>query len=623
MMSHTSFMAYLGLSVLGLSLFYFARSPRFFDRYVGEATPGTLGAIRALACFILLTNAIWEDLASTSLLPPEARKSMGLMNVLYWIPGSDALMMNASALAALQWITIGFLFFAMIGWRTKFSLPFAACSYFVMAGILRQYSHFYHTGLVPLYLIAFLSFAPSADGWSVDRIVKVLRGRPVPASDTTAPIYGWGRYICWLIIALAYFTAALSKLTYGGVWWWDATNLRSILYHSSLDPMQFDWQLALHLEAAPDFVFAVFGLAALLGELLYPLVLVSPLARKVFPPLIFTMHVGIFFLQNILFFDLMLIQFVFADFRKIRHAVGKVLNAQRHTIQILYDGNCPLCLRTMRFFELFDLFERLRMLNFRTLDLTAFNLDHNLNLTMQGLDKEMYVIQGRKVYTGFESYRVIAFGLPALWLLLPLLYAPGLAPLGRVVYRYIARERLKILQCDSECSTDRSEPTVVSNQHAQGRVSYPIQTSIYTVGMLAVWLLHFEFYPFTAFPMFSERNTTGEFAYYKVLAHWDSGMTSRAYLEKAIGAMADTRYRDIIRTCFSSSKLHVCRKFLLVSGVAYNLRNPSQGKVTALEVQKWRWNFRLNPGDPNHGTLEDRVVQSMSDSPAIARSTTD
>ncbi len=44
-------------------------SSAFFRRFVGEATPGTLGAIRAWTCTILLLSTLWEDLSSIALLP--------------------------------------------------------------------------------------------------------------------------------------------------------------------------------------------------------------------------------------------------------------------------------------------------------------------------------------------------------------------------------------------------------------------------------------------------------------------------------------------------------------------------------------------------------------------------
>jgi len=46
-------------------------NPAFFRRCVGEATPGSLGAIRMLACSILFVLVLGEDLASTASFPRE------------------------------------------------------------------------------------------------------------------------------------------------------------------------------------------------------------------------------------------------------------------------------------------------------------------------------------------------------------------------------------------------------------------------------------------------------------------------------------------------------------------------------------------------------------------------
>src|SRR5215470_1696110 len=60
----------------------FMTSPFFFQRFVGEATPGTLGAIRVWVCLILLVSTLWEDLPSFALLPLEFCQDMGLMQIL-------------------------------------------------------------------------------------------------------------------------------------------------------------------------------------------------------------------------------------------------------------------------------------------------------------------------------------------------------------------------------------------------------------------------------------------------------------------------------------------------------------------------------------------------------------
>src|SRR5262249_16092650 len=58
-------------------------SKTFSRKFVGEAKPGTLGAIRMWTCAILLMITLWDDLGSLALLPPEYRVDMGLMAIFH------------------------------------------------------------------------------------------------------------------------------------------------------------------------------------------------------------------------------------------------------------------------------------------------------------------------------------------------------------------------------------------------------------------------------------------------------------------------------------------------------------------------------------------------------------
>ena len=82
--------AHGGFGLLGLVLFMVTTSPTFFRRFVGEATPGTLGAMRVWVCGILLLLTLLEDLPSIAWLPIETRQPQGVMRWLYILPiGSD------------------------------------------------------------------------------------------------------------------------------------------------------------------------------------------------------------------------------------------------------------------------------------------------------------------------------------------------------------------------------------------------------------------------------------------------------------------------------------------------------------------------------------------------------
>ncbi|NBC18390.1 MAG: hypothetical protein GVY18_13855, partial [Bacteroidetes bacterium] len=150
-------------------------SPRLEDRFVGTATPGTIGAIRVLVCFVLLVSTLWEHLPSTAALPRELVHPMGVMTLLNLIPGFEAFTASPVALGIFQAMTATLLVLGMVGWRTRWVLPMAAVGYLILGGLLRQYAWFYHTGLLALYLLIVLAMVPSQDGWSLDRLRKLWR----------------------------------------------------------------------------------------------------------------------------------------------------------------------------------------------------------------------------------------------------------------------------------------------------------------------------------------------------------------------------------------------------------------------------------------------------------------
>lgn len=593
-------------------------SPAFFRRCVGEATAESLGAIRVLVCGLMLTFALAADIPSTAFLPEEMRWSTGVIQYLYAIPGFETFLDSNSALMVFKLITVLLLVLATVGWQTRLVLPLGTLGYLVLMGIIFHYSWFSHSGLVPFYLGVVLSFTPCNDSFSVDRLGKIYRGQAVPAVDRPFSVYGWSRYACWVVIALVYIAAGLSKFRNSGLFWWNATNMRRILYTDSLNPMFSDWGLSLHLTQAPDFLFALLGLFGVLGEVAYGVVLVSTLGRRILPAMMASMHAGIFFLQNVPFFDLILLQLVFYDFTAVRRAVARWVVARRGTVQVLYDGFCPFCRRTVGLLASFDLLERLEFIDFRQLDLATFNRDRNLDLVPENLAKEMYVLdRNGKAYAGFYGYRIIALALPMFWLLVPLLFMPGVPALGVPIYDYVARNRFKLIQCDTSCeigpveAEDPSDLIPLAQRGAQG-FRYPLLAIGLTMLLTFCWVNRIEFYPLTAVQMYSFTPKDPESVeYYKVLLRRQSGETSRAHLEDVIGAMEDGRYRRPIIMCFVPKNVHICKKFLAASGAAYNRKAQAGEKVTALEVQQWRWNFVADPADPEHGAIADRFILNL------------
>jgi hypothetical protein len=71
--------------------------------------------------------------------------------------------------------------------------------------------------------------------------------------------------------------------------------------------------------------------------------------------------------------------------------------------------------------------------------------------------QEMHLIVpgGGQVHHGFHAFRWMAWRLPVLWLLLPLLYLPGAPALGQRLYLWVARNRFRLVPCHGGVCTLR------------------------------------------------------------------------------------------------------------------------------------------------------------------------
>lgn len=113
---------------------------------------------------------------------------------------------------------------------------------------------------------------------------------------------------------------------------------------------------------------------------------------------------------------------------------------------VLYDGDCGFCQQSVRLLKGLDWF---RLLHFQS----ARDTDHlpasDVPLDSQKMLDEMHLLtpDRQSVYAGFTAFRWIAWRLPLTAPLAPLLYLPGVLPLGNRAYRWVARNRFKLVPC--------------------------------------------------------------------------------------------------------------------------------------------------------------------------------
>ncbi len=116
-------------------------------------------------------------------------------------------------------------------------------------------------------------------------------------------------------------------------------------------------------------------------------------------------------------------------------------------LDVIYDGQCGFCIRSLRVCQALDIRHRLRFhdANARQDISAAFP-----ELAQADVENAMFTVgRDRRVHRGFFAFRQVALESPLMWLALPLLYFPGSAWAGPRIYSWVARNRGRF-GCESE-----------------------------------------------------------------------------------------------------------------------------------------------------------------------------
>jgi predicted DCC family thiol-disulfide oxidoreductase YuxK len=114
---------------------------------------------------------------------------------------------------------------------------------------------------------------------------------------------------------------------------------------------------------------------------------------------------------------------------------------------VLFDGECPFCRKSIRILQSLDWFGRLHYQNCRD---TANLPPCAEPLIPAKLIEEMHVVDpGRgRARAGFRGVRWALWRLPLGMLAAPWLYVPGVPWLGDRIYKWVAKNRFKLVPCD-------------------------------------------------------------------------------------------------------------------------------------------------------------------------------
>jgi hypothetical protein len=292
------------LCIVAFSLW--VRRVDFLPRNTEECADLQLGFIRFLTCSICLFLVVRDNPLQTLTLPTEWVYPRTFIHLLF---GSSWIYIIRSDLY-LQGIWYGAVFSltcGALGLFTRVSLATGSVTFLLLYDIFSSYTHLFHTGLLPLQLLLILTFLPCGDRISLDK-VRSRKNFPTSVNDTT---YRYGLYLCWIVYAMAYLNAGLSKMG-AGVQWFSPLNILGYTIADSLSLIQYDFNLTpLLARLAPDWIFSLGALSAVAIECSALFLLVNYRATRIIPVLIGGLHLLIFTIHEFPFFDLLFLPLMF------------------------------------------------------------------------------------------------------------------------------------------------------------------------------------------------------------------------------------------------------------------------------------------------------------------------
>jgi len=125
---------------------------------------------------------------------------------------------------------------------------------------------------------------------------------------------------------------------------------------------------------------------------------------------------------------------------------------------VLYDGQCPLCRKSVSYLQWLDWLGRLSYFDARDAEYLPVA---EVPLNPGRLLEEMHLLtpDRKQVHHGFRALRWLAWRLPLLWPIAPLLYLPGAPALGQRMYLWVARNRFQLVPCHGgTCSLPPRHP---------------------------------------------------------------------------------------------------------------------------------------------------------------------
>ncbi len=370
---------------------------------------------------------------------------------------------TAGLLGALALVWRLSLVLSVVGLVTRLSTATAFVLGTYLLGLPQNFGKTHHFDAYVVVILGVLACSRCGDRCSLD----ALRWRSRPDAPETraraeaSGAYTWPIRMACVVVACVFFAAGAAKLRYGGLAWITSDNMaRLLVAHgyplANADPLTAWGPRLAAVPLVPHFLAA----STVLIEVLYPLALVSHLARWVLVPGGVLLVLGIRGLMGPTFETLALCALFWVPWDRAVTAVGHAssrrlagVGSGPHAPEvILYDGTCGLCQGFVRFVLRHDRREGFRFAALQGSFAGPVLARHGV---APSSPETIYVVLG----AGTPTERLLARsravlhvigGLESPW---PLLTVLGTLPAAvlDVAYRLVARHRFRLTSRQDTC----------------------------------------------------------------------------------------------------------------------------------------------------------------------------
>jgi len=351
-----------------------------------------------------------------------------------------------------QWVAFHALFLfccaaLMVGWRTSW------VKWIVLIGQI-SYQHrdlnlTYGVDHILACLLLILCVAPVGRAMSLDRVRAVRAVKRLNLENTLPPYASpWAGACIRLMqiqMALLFFYSGVAKV---GSTWWDGD---AIWYLFSTT--EYYQPRLLDLFARHYWLVNLASYATVVSEIAFPFLIwqrrTRPwmLAGAIFLHLLIGVFMHLYYFSSVMIMGHM--SFVRREWlARLREAWKRKMGA----MEMIYDGRCGFCVRSMASFLAFDGLGQISIRDFRT--------NPSPVVSDAELEKALYlVLPDGRALPGFEAYRYVVLRVPGLWWQVPFFYVPVLSRfVGHRVYGWVAanRSRLSSLRLGALRTADRT-----------------------------------------------------------------------------------------------------------------------------------------------------------------------